>query len=208
MSKRNLIILGSTFGVVVIGLAIWLTVRALSVTVYDTTPVDDQPLVYLGDEDAETEILLALDYSCPWCKVWMEEVLPELEEEYITTGEATFRIQAMTFLDNASLRLANFDQNIIRHAPEQYFAVARRIIQDSQSEDDDGYWGTDAYISDLVAEFALDSELMLQEPELDSMNVSRRYQRGLNVETVPSVYVNGVKVNEPFDIDEIHNLIR
>ncbi|MFB1051887.1 DsbA family protein [Paraliobacillus sp. JSM ZJ581] len=205
MKKKPLIIIGSVFAIVVIVAAVLLGINTTSVDQVNTTPIDDQKMVYLGEEDAANEIFLAFDYSCPACKNWMSEVLPELEQKYIETGEAKFRMQSMVYLNDASLRLSKFDQNLIHYNKEEYYEIARRIISDSQSQD--GAWGTEQYIKDIISEYGLDQETMLQDNEVDPINVTRKYTRGLEVESVPSVFVNGIKVDEPFSIKKIESLI-
>jgi protein-disulfide isomerase len=41
-----------------------------------------------GDPDAPITILEASDFQCPYCRVFWEETLPLLEEEYLNTGKA------------------------------------------------------------------------------------------------------------------------
>ncbi|CQR48447.1 Disulfide bond formation protein D precursor [Paraliobacillus sp. PM-2] len=225
MKRKSLIILGSIFAVVVIGMAVLLglstttdttdandttntsdndTTKSLDKAV-DTTPIDGQKTVYLGDKEAENEIFLAFDYSCPACKQWMNEILPELEQEYIENGKAKFRMQSMVYLNDASLRLSKFDQNLIYYNKEQYYEIAERIMSDSQSQQE--AWGTEQYIKDIISEYNLDQDTMLQDNELDAINVTRKYTRDLGIESVPSIFVNGVQVEEPFNIEEIKTLL-
>lgn len=205
MKKKPLIIIGSIFAFVVIGAAILLGISTTSVEKFNTTPIDDQKTVYLGEESAKNEIFLAFDYSCPACKNWMGEVLPELEEKYIETGKAKFRMQSMVYLNDASLRLSQFDQNLIRYNKDSYYEIARRIMSDAQSQNE--AWGTEQYIKDIISEYDLEQETMLQDNEMDPINVTRKYTRGLGIESVPSVFVNGVKVESPFNVKEIESLI-
>lgn len=43
-----------------------------------------------GDRDAPITIFEASDFQCPFCRVFWEETLPILENEYISTGKARF----------------------------------------------------------------------------------------------------------------------
>lgn len=222
MNKKSLIIFGSIFAVLIIALAVALGMSSSNnkqdtaaeneatneIEPLDTTPIEGQQIVYLGEEDAANEIFLAFDYSCPYCKQWMGEVLPQLEKDYIDEGKAKFRMQPMVFLNDTSQRLANFDQNLVHYNKDNYFKIARRIMEEAEHQEEaTGDWGTDQYVNNIIADYGLDQEKMLQEPERDSINVTRKYTRALGVETVPSVFVNGKRVENPFDVNEITALL-
>lgn len=174
---------------------------------FNTSPIEEENLVYLGNEAAENEILLVFDYSCPGCKAWVEDVLPELEEDYIQTTKAKFRMQSMVYLNDASLLLSKFDQNLKKYNESEYYQISRRIMSDAQDEDQE-IWGTQAYIDEIISEYDLEAKKLLQTPEIDAINVTRKYTRGLEIEVVPTVYVNGEKIEDPFNIREIASLIK
>jgi len=172
-------------------------------------PYEGQELIYLGNEDTDNELLFMFDYACPWCAVWVDEILPELESDYIDTGELKLRTQAMVYVNDAALRLANFDQNIKQHAPDQYHQIYKQIIADTPfDQDGQSNWGAEEYIQELIESYQLDEADMLRDPLIDANELSQVYTQALTVETVPSVYVNGVKVEDPFDLDEIVQLIK
>lgn len=50
--------------------------------------VDDDPI--LGDKDAPVTVIEFSDYECPFCQRSFENLLPELKEKYIDTGEVRF----------------------------------------------------------------------------------------------------------------------
>nr|WP_239585378.1 thioredoxin domain-containing protein [Amphibacillus cookii] len=200
---------------VIAGLSILLIIRYLETSktetvnqdeevTYQTAPIEEQTLVYIGDEDADNELLFVFDYSCPWCKVWLEEVYPELEDEYIQEGTLKFRTQAMVYLNEASLLLSNFDQNLKNHLPDQYEALFNQVVADVDFEQEKQTdWGTTSYIETLIDDYQLDRELLLQEPEIDAISVTRKYTRELEIDGVPTVFVNGVRIDDLFDIDAI-----
>ncbi|MDG5786023.1 thioredoxin domain-containing protein [Evansella sp. AB-P1] len=161
---------------------------------------NDENLVYLGDEEADNEILFVLDYSCPWCKVWMDDVFPIIDENWIENGNAKFRTQTMVFLNENSLRLSDFDQNIKKHDPDNYFPVIIDIISEAGDDGPEG-WGSEEYIKEKASKFNLSDELWRTKPERDSINITRRYTRALDIESVPAVFINGVKMEDPFDLE-------
>ncbi len=200
---------------VIAGLSILLMIRYLETSktetvnqdedvTYQTAPIEEQTLVYIGEEDADNELLFVFDYSCPWCKVWLEEVYPALETDYIQEGTLKFRAQSMVYLNEASLLLSNIDQNLKSYLPDQYESVFKQVVADADFEQEvPSDWGTTSYIEALIDDYQLDRELLLQEPEIDAISVTRKYTRELEIDSVPTVFVNGVRIDDLFDIDAI-----
>lgn len=158
-------------------------------------PLEDK--VALGE--GEHEIVFVFDYSCPWCKKWMEEVLPEIEERWLDTGEATFKGQPLVLLNEQSQLLANVDYNVERLIPDRYYEVQRAIGLDSGS---DGF-GTEAYARELASEFDLDADELLENHVDVGIQNSRLFTRDFGVAYVPTVYVNGIRLADAFSLDEM-----
>lgn len=158
--------------------------------------------VTLGD--GPHEIVFVFDYSCPWCKKWMESVLPEIESRWIETGEATFKGQPLVLLNERSQLLASVDANAEQMMPERYYALQRHIGLDAETVED---FGTEAYVHRLAKTFGVDAEALL-EPQVDAgIQNARLYTRDLGVEYVPTVYVNGIKLLDAFSLDEMERIM-
>lgn len=162
-----------------------------------------ESLVYLGDDQADDEILFIFDYSCSWCHLWMDEIYPSIDE-LITEKDMKFRTQSIAIIDNNSLELSKFDQNIKEHYPELYFEIFNQIMADGQ---DDGYEELlkDGYIAKIIDTFELDEDLLLADPRLDMVDLTNNYVEQLNLESVPTLVINGNIVRDPFDLDYIKN---
>lgn len=161
--------------------------------------------VFLGDKDAEHEIVLVFDYSCPWCKKWMDEVLPDIEEKYINTGDAVYKGQPLVLLNKNSQYMANVDYNVEKHAPEKYYEIQRKFGSDSGSIG----WAKDSYVEKISKEFDIVGVKKLTDPEGMDIGIknSRLYTRDLGVKFVPTVYVDGIKISDSFSVEEIGEVI-
>lgn len=160
--------------------------------------------VIMGDKDADNEMLLVFDYECRFCDDWVEQVLPVIKSDYIDNGFVKFRSQSMSLLSQRSLALSDFDQNVKRYNPTQYYSIMGKIMSDKTQVDD---WGTDDYISRLITDFNLDFTLET-DVEVDSLQFTRLYTRSLKVESVPTLIVNGIKVDNAFNLTEIIKLLK
>lgn len=164
---------------------------------------DNEPLLFLGDTNAENEIIFVFDYSCPYCRDWIIEVFPEIEKNWIETSKAKFRTQSMVFLNETSLILSKFDYNIKEHYPDKYFDWFFDVIKNQEH-----FLPLDEHsIFDFV-NTPLDENKINQEPRQDVINLTRIYTRTYDISVVPTVIVNGIKVENPFDINEIEKLLK
>lgn len=172
---------------------------------YPTSFLDDESVVYLGKDEVENEIVFIFDYSCIWCSHWMEEIFPAVNK-LIDEEIVKFRTQSMVFLSDASLQLSKLDQNIKEYYPDKYFEIYTKIIADG----DDGDYEqvlAHGYIEEVIAEFQLDDNLLLSETTIDAIYLTRKYTNELNIESVPTLIVNGIKIVDPFSIEEIEKLL-
>ncbi|MCD8510341.1 MAG: DsbA family protein [Bacillus sp. (in: Bacteria)] len=170
-------------------------------TIYNTTEFIENR-VFLGDEDAQDEIIFVLDYMCPFCKEWVEEIFVKLQEEYIDTGKAKFYSIPQVYLSKQTLALTEFTQKVEEIYPERYFDLLERIFADHGLDD----WGSDEYIDGLAEEFSL-AGWETVELDYDVIRRTRQVTRGLDVLVVPTIYINGRMVEDRMDYEEITNLL-
>jgi len=165
---------------------------------YDTKPLNDPELeeIYYGEKNAENEILFVFDYSCPACHEWIISIFPEIKNSFIDPGVAKFRTQSMVYLNDDSLKFSNFDQNLKRKYPKQYFEILFDLLTYDPAN------GIEHNLLEAINKYDLSDEL-LNKPTFDSLNITRKYTRNLNVEVVPTIYVNGNKIDDPFNLKEI-----
>lgn len=168
---------------------------------FDMELINDSP--FLGSQAAENSLLFVFDYSCPYCHIWIDEILPQINEN-IQKGEVKFYAQSVVYLNDYSLAMSKFDHNLKQHFPEKYFDVFFRLVQDTRKED----WGSQSYFLDLIHEFQLNSDLLLEEPENDVISITRKFTRNYELEVVPTLIINGYKVKDPFNLKEIKSYFK
>lgn len=173
---------------------------------YETSFSAEESIVYLGNDSLKNEVLFIFDYSCVWCSRWMIEIFPSINK-LIEEDTLKFRTQSMVFLNDASLQLSKLDQNIKQHYPDKYFDIYSQIIDDGHDEDYEQLLAQ-GYIEELISFYQLDSDLLLAETEIDVIHVTRKYTKELDVESVPTVIVNGINVDDPFSLEAIEKLLK
>ena len=160
--------------------------------------------VYLGDKNAKHNILLAFDYSCPWCKKWITEVLPELKTKYVDGNEATYSSQPVALLNKKSLFMAEVDEKVKHHAPEKYYDVQHLFAKTQEEES----WGTETFVKNKLGELGIDISTWNQEnSDYDPLKITRDYTKNKGVKSVPTLFIDGIQIHDPFNLNEIDDAI-
>lgn len=208
--KKKLLFIFITLSIISLSLIVYYSTSKQTAKNRDlqhhTSFMTDESVVYLGDELVKKEMLFIFDYSCIWCSRWMDEIFPHINK-LVEEKKVKFRTQSMVFLNSASLELSMFDQNIKEYYPDKYFDIFSQLINDGLVTDLEQLL-TGSYLDDIITTYQLDDSIMRAEPNIDVINLTRKYTNGLNIESVPTLVVDGVKVEDPFDIIEIERLIK
>lgn len=135
MTKRQLLILGVLFLLIVLGGGAWLYFANQPET---ATPADVAAEVIpadewftLGDPKAKVTLIEYGALTCPHCALWNQEVMPLLKKNYIDNGKVfyVFRMFARGEPDGLAEKMA-------RCAPrEKYFAMVDTIFSNQQKWD-------------------------------------------------------------------------
>lgn len=171
--------------------------------------VEGQPTV--GDEDAPVTIVEFGDFKCPSCKEWSENYFPQLEKDYIDTGDATFSFINVLFHGDESELASLAAETIYKQNPEAYWDFHQALFQ-AQPENQNLEWVTPEKILEIAdsvsgidtdkLETALDEESEIDEVEKDTDLVKE-----FGVDMTPSIIINGKMVEDPFDYEEIKQTI-
>lgn len=173
--------------------------------VYQKYDIDIEDKVKLGEKKAENTILLVFDYSCPWCKKWMAEVLPVIKEKYINTGKAKYAGQPIVLLNETSLFMAHKDYSLEKEFPDKYYDLQLQFAKDAEAEN----WGTEEYIQTTLIENGIEADVedLKTSDYPDPITVTRNYTKNYGVEFVPTLYINGIKLYDAFNLEEIDRIL-
>src|SRR5690625_1477438 len=138
---------------------------------YQTSFIENESIVYLGDETVKNELLFVFDYSCIWCSRWIDEVFPYIMQ-WVDDGKIKFRTQSMVFLNEASLQLSELDQNLKQEDPDKYFAVFSQIMNDGLKEDLEQLLANH-YLDELITNHQLNEQIIEAEPKIDVIHLTK-----------------------------------
>ncbi|WP_106766141.1 DsbA family protein [Paenibacillus faecalis] len=165
----------------------------------DDFDVANQPM--LGDPSAPVQFVLFSDYKCSYCKLWAEDVLPQVKTEYVDTGKANFVYVDMAFLAPDSV-LAALAGETLYQMDESYFWKYHDLMTERQG-DPSKQWATYSFITNLVEEEMPEVPLEQFKEDLKSEKYIKNIKRDLDiadkqgVEGTPTVFINGQKFEYP-----------
>ncbi len=176
--------------------------------------IEGQPT--LGGADAPVSIVEFGDYKCPSCKQWGETIYPKLIEDYVDTGKAKLSYINVLFHGKESILAALASESVYKQDPESFWAFHKAVF-DAQpaTEEHDNPWVTVDKLKEIAAKTAPNVDLAQLETDLnvDGTSVAEDVSKddGLvkefNVQFTPSIMVNGVMLEDPFDYETIVSLI-
>jgi protein-disulfide isomerase len=87
--------------------------------------LDGQPAI--GAADAPVQVVIFEDFLCHMCREFSEEIFPQLERDYIATGNVRFVMVPLGFIEG-SKPLANAALEVYRIAPDRYFLFVHEMF--------------------------------------------------------------------------------
>lgn len=180
-----------------------------SVTVQSDSLYEGQP--FIGREDAPVKVVEFGDFKCPYCKSWEDEVFPQLKEKYIDQGIVQFFFVNLAFIGPDSLYAAEVGEAVATQGYDLFFKYYNLVYKNQQ--DENTVWATEEYLFGLIEEHIPEVNLERLRSDLEEgkykENVTNDidFATDIGLNSVPAVFVNGQKVNNPFDFKSIEKLI-
>ncbi|OLN23197.1 dihydroneopterin aldolase [Domibacillus antri] len=177
-------------------------------------PIEGQPT--LGDAEAPVSIVEFGDYKCPSCKQWGETVYPQLIEDYVNPGKATFSYINVLFHGNESILASLASESVFEQDPENFWSFHKAVF-DAQpaTQEHDKQWVTVEKLKEIAAETAPNVDLAQLEADLNEEGTSAAAEvskddglvKEYNVPFTPTIIIDGVMLEDPFDYEKIVSLI-
>jgi protein-disulfide isomerase len=178
-----------------------------------TLNMEGQPT--LGEKNAKVQIVEMGDVMCPACKVWSLEFFPVIKEKYIDTGKANFSFTNVLFHGDPSKVGAQAFEAVYELYPDYYWDYVHNLYQAQPvNGNHDEVWIS----QDVVVEVAdktipnfnkeefitkMNSQEVIDQISKDDLLVE---ETGLKL--TPGIFINGVELTDPFDMDKIEELIQ
>lgn len=176
---------------------------------FDNPPsLEGQPV--MGEESAPVTVTVFADFMCPSCKMWEMEILPQLEKDYITSGDVKLSTVNVLFHGDDSETAALAAEQVQAEDPESYWDFHHRVFE-SQAEHGEK-WVTPDKMAEIAKETtALDPngliEKLSDKTYSDQVQADTELVNQYNVQSTPTIMINGKTVNEVFEYNKIKEVI-
>lgn len=179
--------------------------------VFDNTPeIEGQPTT--GETDAPLTIVEFGDFMCPACYAWGEEIYPQVQKDFIDKGDAQFTYINTPFHGMPSQTAALAAESVFSKAPEDYWNFHHGLFGEQDNENHHSNWLTDEVISDMVeTHTSLNADDVLSDIKNESYRAEVDHDEQMiseyGVQLTPTIFINNVMIQDPFDYDEIKETI-
>jgi protein-disulfide isomerase len=210
-SSLNLWLIGAgIFFVVLIGLVIYLNSRPAPVSVTELDlPAGWVNGASLGNPDAPVTIQAWEDFLCPACAQWSAVIKPQLQAQYIDAGHVRLEFHQLPLPSHepgtsmaAHASLCAADQN-------QFWPYHDALFAAASSRGQAGF--TLNALTDTARQVGLDdrafSQCMSSQRHRPAIDASLLEAQRLQLQSTPSLLVNGERVDNPFDFAAIQTRI-
>ncbi|MHA6528929.1 DsbA family protein [Paenibacillus sp. BAC0078] len=161
----------------------------------------------LGKEDAPVKIVEFGDFKCPACAQFSGSIKPQLVQEYVNQGKAALYFVNMAFIgpDSVTASLAALS---VYHQNSDAFWTYYDAIYANQG-DENKEWATADFLVSLAQKEKLPIDFDLLRKDIENRTYESELQSDIKiakdagVTSTPTVFVNGVKVDEPFKMQAI-----
>ncbi|MCR2822413.1 DsbA family protein [Lederbergia panacisoli] len=170
--------------------------------------LENQPMI--GNEHAPVSIVEFGDYKCPSCKAWGEKVFPQLKEEFIDSGKANLTYINVLFHGKESVLAALASESVFKQDPDSFWAFHKGLF-DAQpaSQNHDEQWVTTDTLVEIAKAYAPNIDFeeykkdIDQEGTLEEVTIDDELVKEVNIQYTPTIVINGVMLNDPFDYEAI-----
>ncbi|WP_438695946.1 thioredoxin domain-containing protein [Ureibacillus chungkukjangi] len=167
----------------------------------------------LGEKDAPVTLVEFGDFKCPSCKAWGETIYPQLVEEYVLTGDVKFSYVNVLFHGDESVVAALGAESVYKQDPEIYWDFHKKVFAaQPEATSHDNVWVTSDKLVELVSEFpSINQEQLKQDVEqeltINQVSIDKELFTKHNVSQTPTIKINGITMEDPFDYEAIKEVI-
>ena len=161
----------------------------------------------LGNPKAKIQVIEYASLACPHCGHFNETIFPALKAKYIDTGKVRYTLKEM-LTEPVTVAMAGF--LVARCAgPAKYFTVVDQVFR-SQPRWTSG--NIKPIFQQIAAANGVDeahfNACLLDQPRIDAIaGRAKRASEVDGVDSTPTLFINGKKVDAPKDPEELDALM-
>jgi protein-disulfide isomerase len=172
-------------------------------------PYDTQPV--LGSKDAPVQIVEFGDYKCPACQVFDQNIVPQLQKDFIDKGTVALYFMNYPFIGPDSNNAAVAGEAVYQQDEEQFWSFHHALYESQGPESE--IWATKERLLDLAAQYTKGLDLEKLEEDIEEKTFKSEVESDKQLlnqygfKGTPTLFINGKEVENPFDYNEIKAMI-
>jgi protein-disulfide isomerase len=203
----------NNIGIWIIGVAVTIVLVVVAAVAFQSRPASlavtapDVPAEWLigttmGNPEAPVTLQAWEDFMCPACRQWTSTVEPQLIEDYIKTGQVRIEFHQFPLSIHAPGAEMGAMASLCANDQNAFWTYHNRLFP-AQDQGQAGFT-IDALVR-YADELGLDSralmDCMSSQKYRDQVVASGNEAISLGLNATPSILVNGVRMNNPFDYE-------
>ncbi|WP_215113338.1 DsbA family protein [Exiguobacterium sp. s63] len=214
MKKNQWLVIMTVVAVALIALAFVLLNQDETTTVDrgDHVSIEGQPT--FGNPDAKVSIVEFGDYKCPSCKQWGETIYPQLKADYLDKEDVSFSYINVLFHGQESILASLASESVYEQDPDSFWKF-HKALYDAQpeSQQHDDVWVTVEKLKEIASETTsvdlaqLEQDLGEDSTVIEKVSTDDGLVKENGIQFTPSIMINGVMLEDPFNYEQIQQLI-
>ena len=149
------------------------------------------------------------DFKCPYCKKVEKNVMPTIKKDYIDTNKVEYQFINAGFLGKDSIVGSRAGNAVQKVAPNEYLTFQRNVL--SNQKDEDKKWLTEQFLDNEIDKLDITTQQKTDIKKQYKTKNSEAWKKAEeqkeltednNIDTVPTVFINGKKVEDPYKVEE------
>lgn len=196
-TMRNLIIGTVAVIAVVVLLIIFIPNNNNDTTSGTPATFDYTQLPVKGEANAPVKIVEFGDFKCPICKMYNEQIVPQIQKDFIDNGTVALHFANFPFIGEDSTTAALAAESVYHQKSDAFWTYLDAIYTNQKNENTN--WATPDYLVQLAENAKLGIDTTKLRQDIDNKTyadqVSAQYDKGqeLNIQGTPSIFINGVQ---------------
>ena len=172
----------------------------------------------LTSKNDKVKVVEFADYKCPYCKKVEDNVMPKLQKDYIDKGKVDYQLVNVAFLGKDSIIGSRAGHAVKNVGPQQYLTFQKKIFAaQPDTEDHKKPWINEKLLDTLIDELNLSdqqkADIKKDYKTKDSQSwkdaeKDKKMAKKKNIDTVPVVFVDGTKLDDPYHFKEYNDLLK
>lgn len=156
---------------------------------------DYAKLPVLGKTDAPIKIVEFGDYKCPSCKIFSQNVEPQLKKDYIDTGKVALYFMDFPFIGPDSTTAALAAHSVFHQDNDAFWQYYDALYKNQP--DEKTIWATPDYLVKLAQDNKIAVDYDLLRKDIDNATYASEVSKNnsaaikAKVQSTPTLFING-----------------